>query len=77
MTNPVTERLLALVVEQTGMSREEVLAAIENPEWPERGPSRAWLDYVSVKIREEWANWPVDSRIGILLLAHQLDQEAL
>ena len=69
MTNPVTERLLALAVEQTGMSREEVLAAIEKPEWERAQKCHDWRNHVSDALQLLWDGLSVESRVVALLSA--------
>jgi hypothetical protein len=64
MTNLVTEKLLALAVEQTGMSRDAVLEAIAEPHWSIAAIGKhAWTRAVPDSIADLWDELHLEGRL--------------
>jgi hypothetical protein len=69
MTSSPQDRLLAIATEQLCLSRDEILAAITEPQWPERGPARNWMDHVPQCIRGNWKALSADARLAFFVSA--------
>jgi hypothetical protein len=75
MTNPATEKLLRMAVEQTGMSRDKILAAIAQPEWTAARRVHDWRNHISDELRGLWAELSPESRL-LAFSSASLDADA-
>jgi hypothetical protein len=72
MTNPLTEKLLALAVKHTDLKKDEIVALVNSPQWPPAVGS-GWQGFVPLCIQEAWGGMSPDARLGVVVVTAVAD----